>query len=416
MQDDDRRAVGRHALQRSMPGHSILRLPAGAIAAGPGAPGAGFSRRKPRTLLVGEDAVMQDTRQWVLRIAVGALTWAIFLLLPGLFNPSITQMGVDAVLRDLFYIPSRLANAVFYFAVFYLNYFLLIPQLYLRRRYGLYFLSFLGCLAAFILLNVVVMGGAQDPMPPGTPGRGYGPPGSVNGPPPPGNAFFKLLGPSHNLFLFLIAFGASFTLRLYKQWRLVAQEKAVAEIAFLKAQMAPHFLFNTLNSIYSLALSKSDEAPEAVLKLSSLLRYNVSEAKGARVSLSKELEYIRAYMDLQRLRFSEKVSLWCEITGEEDGLEIEPFLLIPFIENAFKHGVNSEEASDIQVFIRIRGTELHLGVSNRKVTVQRRDEDSTGVGIENTRQRLVLLYPGRHDIEIDDGPVYFTVNLEIDLQ
>lgn len=364
--------------------------------------------------LFGEEALMQDGRTWVVRIAIGVVAWTVFLLLPGLFNPSITQLGPDAIISDLLDIPQRRANAVFYIAVFYLNYFVFIPRLYLRHRYWLFALSGLGCLVAFVLLNAVVLGGAQDPMPPGTYARGYTAKGGFS-PPPSGNTLFRSLGPSHNLFLFLLAYGASFTLRLYKQWRLVAHEKAVAQIAFLKAQMAPHFLFNTLNSIYSLALTQSPEAPDAVLKLSKLLRYNVSEAAGTRVSLNKELDYIRAYMDLQRLRFSERVNLWVEISGEEEGLEIEPYMLIPFIENAFKHGVNSEENSDIQVFVRIRGEDLHMDVSNRKVSVQRKDEPSTGIGIENTRQRLELLYGGRYTLDIEDTENYYTVNLQITL-
>lgn len=364
--------------------------------------------------LFGEDALMQDSRTWILRIAIGVVAWTVFLLLPGLFNPSITQLGADAIISDLLDIPQRRANAVFYVAVFYLNYFVFIPRLYLRHRYWLFALSGLSCLAAFVLLNAVILGGAQDPMPPATYAQGTAMKGGFR-PPPSGNSFFRALGPSHNLFLFLLAYGASFTLRLYKQWRQVAHEKAVAQIAFLKAQMAPHFLFNTLNSIYSLALTQSPEAPDAVLKLSKLLRYNVSEAAGTRVSVNKELDYIRAYMDLQRLRFSERVNLWVEISGEEEGLEIEPYMLIPFIENAFKHGVNSEENSDIQVFVRIRGEELHMDVSNRKVSVQRKDEGSTGIGIDNTRQRLELLYGGRYTLEIEDTANYYTVNLQITL-
>ena len=349
-----------------------------------------------------------------MRITIGVLAWSVFLLLPGLFNPSITQMGWDAVVSDLIHIPQRRANGVFYIVVFYLNYFLFIPRLYLRHHYWRFALSGIVCLAAFIFLNAVLLGGAQDPMPPGAHGGGFSMKGGFS-PPPSGNTLFRSLGPSHNLFLFLMAYGASFTLRLYKQWRQVAQEKAVAQIAFLKAQMAPHFLFNTLNSIYSLALTQSPEAPDAVLKLSQLLRYNVSEAAGTRVGLKKELDYIRAYMDLQRLRFTERINLWVEISGEEEGLEIEPYMLIPFIENAFKHGVNSEENSDIQVFVRIRGEDLHMDVSNRKVSVQRKDEPSTGIGIENTRQRLELLYGGRYTLDIEDTENYYTINLQITL-
>lgn len=368
-------------------------------------PGAGTYHPDKGLSTHGERTRMADYGKWALRLVIGVVAWLVFLLLPALFHPGITNMGADDIFADLFLIPQRRANAIFYLAVFYINYLWAIPRLYLRHRYVSYVFFGIGCVAAFFFFNAVVLGGTQLP--------------GAEELQTPVNEFFRILGPSHNTFLLLMALGASFTLGLYKQWRQVAEEKAVAEIAFLKAQMAPHFLFNTLNAIYSLALTKHDDAPDAVLKLSRLLRYNVSEAKGARVSLVKELDYIRAYMDLQRLRFSEKVNLWVEITGDDTPdaarLEIEPFLLIPFIENAFKHGVNSEENSDIQVFIRLRGTDLHMDVSNRKVTVQRKDEDSTGVGIENTRQRLQLLYGGRHTLEIDETKNYYTVNLQITL-
>ena len=381
---------------------------------GPDSLGAGVYNLDKGLSTLGEPSRLENFGKWASRIIIGSIAWLVFLLLPALFHPGVRRMGIDDIFADLFLIPQRRANAIFYLVVFYINYGWAIPRFYLRHRYFWYIVFVLGCLAGFVFFNAIVLEAVPSPVQQDA--SLTGPNGIMQ---EPANHFFRILGPSHNTFLLIMALGASFTLRLYKQWRQVAEEKAVAEIAFLKAQMAPHFLFNTLNAIYSLALTKHDDAPDAVLKLSRLLRYNVSEAKGARVSLVKELDYIRAYMDLQRLRFSEKVNLWVEITGDDNPeaqrLQIEPFLLIPFIENAFKHGVNSEENSDIQVFIRLRGDDLHMDVSNRKVTVQRKDEDSTGVGIENTQQRLKLLYGGRHTLEIDDTKNYYTVNLQITL-
>jgi len=187
------------------------------------------------------------------------------------------------------------------------------------------------------------------------------------------------------------------------------------EISFLKAQINPHFLFNTLNSIYSLSISKSDAAPDAVVKLSNMMRYSVSEANQNFVSLSKEIEYISNYIELQRLRVTDKIKINYEISGDVEGKQIAPFLLIPFVENAFKHGVNSEEDSDIGIKIDIGSDGLLLKVANKKVTVHIGKDTGIGLGIETTRKRLRLLYPGRHKLDITDNNDSFRILLQIDL-
>lgn len=172
-------------------------------------------------------------------------------------------------------------------------------------------------------------------------------------------------------------------------------------------------MFNTLNSIYSLALTKSDKTANAVVKLSSLMRYSISESDKQKVLLAKEIDYINNYIELQKLRITSNVKIDYNITGSAGLKEISPFLLIPFIENAFKYGVNSEENSDIKIAIDITEDMLHLHVVNNKVYVQNGEERNTGLGMRNTQQRLNLLYPGRHMLVVKNEDDHFDVTLQI---
>lgn len=190
-------------------------------------------------------------------------------------------------------------------------------------------------------------------------------------------------------------------------------EKLKTEVAYLKAQINPHFLFNTLNSVYALTLEKSDLAPEAILKLSSMMRYVVSESSRETVSLEKEIDYIKNYISLQQLRMDVEAALSFIITGNPRGKSISPLLLIPFIENAFKYGLNPEEDSFVTINIDITDDELKLNIENSIVNMDFPQEEKTEQGIENTRQRLAYLYPDKHKLHIFDTGHTFTVNLSI---
>jgi LytS/YehU family sensor histidine kinase len=224
-----------------------------------------------------------------------------------------------------------------------------------------------------------------------------------------------LLDVSHQVFLFLAVFFFSLILRISNRWRQSEREKLNAELSYLKAQINPHFLFNTLNSIYSLAIEKSDQTPAAIVKLSGMMRYVISDAGHHLVSLSKEIEYLHNYIELQKVRFGNAVSLSFKVTGVYAGEQIAPLILISFVENAFKHGINAAEDSDIRIEINITSHQLHFTSFNNKVTIQKMPEDRGGLGIDNTKKRLELLYPGRHTLEITDDPLYFSVSLLLQL-
>ena len=220
---------------------------------------------------------------------------------------------------------------------------------------------------------------------------------------------------SLEIFLFLAITGFSLLFVFNDQLKKIREEKLNSELSYLKAQINPHFLFNTLNSIYSLSIQKSDLAPVAVVKLSAIMRYVTGDAQKERVSLEKEINYVLDYIDLQKMRFGETLNLTYKVTGDWLGKQIAPLLLVPFIENAFKHGVNPEKESGVHINIDIEKNNVILNVSNAIVITIKDTEYEGGLGLENTRNRLKLLYPGKHDLKIEESSGEFSVYLKIDL-
>jgi two-component system LytT family sensor kinase len=214
-------------------------------------------------------------------------------------------------------------------------------------------------------------------------------------------------------FLFLstaLKFGVDWFLNARIQKDLENQRLA-AELAFLKSQINPHFLFNSLNSIYSLAYQKSDTAPEAILKLSEIMRYMLYESNDGKVDLAKELQYLQNYIDLQKIRFGNKAFVDFKITGEVSNQKIVPLLLIAFIENAFKHGVANDPSVPIRLMINLSGSNLHFYIENKK-HMNNRDIEG-GVGLANVERRLELLYPGNYKLDIQDKPDTYTAELSL---
>lgn len=219
-----------------------------------------------------------------------------------------------------------------------------------------------------------------------------------------------------------VAFGALF--KLLEDWlvhqqerRNLVSEKTTAELAFLKSQVNPHFLFNTLNNIYALSYTKSDAAPGAILKLSELMRYMLYDSNGPageslRVPLSKEITYLENFVALEKLRLT-NAQVLVQIDGSPDLYRIEPLLLVPFVENAFKHGQLTDPANPLVIDLSIRHGKLCFDTVNRKAN---RQKDSVGgVGLQNVRRRLALLYPNRHVLRITDTETDYACHLELTL-
>jgi LytS/YehU family sensor histidine kinase len=220
---------------------------------------------------------------------------------------------------------------------------------------------------------------------------------------------------SHNFFMLLMIIFFSLTIKIRNRWRKAEKERLNAELSYLKAQINPHFLFNTLNSIYSLAIEKSDYTPTAVVKLSGMMRYVITDAARDFVALEKEVNYIRDFVDLQKIRFGETVDVDFTVSGDKLGKKIAPLLLIAFIENAFKYGVNPEEKSEIYVSIQVFDSKITLIVRNKKVNSLANGDLSSKVGIENTMSRLNLIYANKYKLNFDDSENEYKVELTIEL-
>lgn len=194
----------------------------------------------------------------------------------------------------------------------------------------------------------------------------------------------------------------------------MARAKAKADLLNLRYQLQPHFLFNTLNSIYSLILTKSDDAAEGILKLSNVMRYIVEESENDFVLLSKELFYIKDYIALQLIRTDNSLDFSYNETGNTEGVKIVPMILLNYIENAFKYGINAEESSKISIEVHMKDEQLNFKVFNNIVNHSAADE-STKVGMRNTTERLEKLYPGKYSLNINEESGTYSVELNLDL-
>ncbi|WP_223860431.1 sensor histidine kinase [Spirosoma validum] len=228
---------------------------------------------------------------------------------------------------------------------------------------------------------------------------------------------FTLLLPVKLAILFLLGSVStllSVSVQTSNRLRKVENDQLQAELQQLKAQIHPHFLFNTLNSIYALAIRHDERTADTIVKLSEFMRYMIRDAHRDTVPLETEIKYIANYIDLQKARLQDAVQIDYRLTGEMDHWQIAPLLLFSFIENAFKYGVSPEEDSLITIHLDIQNNELRLYVLNNKVQISQ-FEKSTGVGLQNARERLRLLYPAAHTLIIDDALTHFSVNLTLSL-
>lgn len=336
-----------------------------------------------------------------LRYALHALLWVVLYLLPYFIaSGEISGKALFKNKGDVVHTISFLFLVLFS----YVNYFRLVPRLYLVRKYLLYFLFIFGWLLIVIWLPTLIGPGP----PPGPPP--YGPPM----PPPPGKPHSILFGVNYNIVLFLISTFVAISIQQRLQLMRIQQEKLNAELLFLKAQINPHFLFNTLNSIYSLAIQKSDETPAAIIQLSELMRYILRESRSDFVLLGNELNYIQNYIHLQRRRLGHTVAITYNAPGSTGGLKIAPLLLMSFIENVFKHGVNPDEDSDIIIEIAVENMAVWLYTKNNKVGSVPGDA-AGGIGLDNAKERLLHLYAGKHNLHIEDTETHFAVTLTMNL-
>lgn len=198
----------------------------------------------------------------------------------------------------------------------------------------------------------------------------------------------------------------------------LAKEKLEAELKFLRAQVHPHFLFNTLNNLYALALKKADNTPEVVLKLSDLLNYMLYECNTDQVPLSKEIKLVENYVALEKLRYGDRLDVSIIVKGSITGKMIAPMLVLPFIENSFKHGTSGEtDKAWISIDLSVKEHLLTLKVDNSKSNHHAEDEKQyrEGIGLKNVKRRLELLYGGSYELKILDTDESYLVVLKLEL-
>jgi len=295
-----------------------------------------------------------------------------------------------------------------YLIAFYLNYSIFVPKILLKKQFLYYLLTAVLFSVFFIFLIDFVI-----PKPTGRPALKNAAQHFQHG--------YSIYRSFPTLILLLLFFTLSTSIKLGIEWYksekekvLIESQKASSELSFLKAQLNPHFLFNTLNSIYALANKKSENTTLSIVTLSELMRYTIYEASENKVSLKKEVEHIKNYISLQLLRLKDSSGVKLNIHGNLN-YKIEPLLLISFIENAFKYGTDFKGKTNIIIKITVKDEELHLYVYNTSTQHKTKSQNS-GIGLVNIKNRLNILYPNSHELNILNEKNSYIVNLIIKLK
>ncbi|WP_113639562.1 sensor histidine kinase [Nubsella zeaxanthinifaciens] len=301
-------------------------------------------------------------------------------------------------------VPVKVLQTICSVLFFYFNYLLLIP--YILKKGGIfkYVLSLLGGIVLFSPLYYLM----EQVVYPSIGWKSYELDLDFS------FAFIVTLSANFlNIFLGLL-------LSYLMDWRSIRAEKEVVEkeqlkteLAFLKSQVNPHYLFNTINDIYSLTQQQSEHAPDALLKLSEVLRYMLRESDDPYVPLSNEIEYLNNVIDLQKIGQKGSSYIDFSVSGKIAGQKIAPLILINFIENAFKHGVFKNSDEPIQIAINLDELAFHLHIRN-KINIAKKDRTG-GIGLMNVQRRLALIYPKRHELAIRQQEDTYIVDLKIGL-
>jgi hypothetical protein len=291
--------------------------------------------------------------------------------------------------------------------VAYLNYGYLLPRWLAHHRTGRYLFELAGALVLSVGLRVKAM-------------QYFAPTGLLSALPP---AYLHSLNfvvattvgtLTVVLFIAMLRFSVGW-FALEAKTKALENAQLLTELQFLKAQINPHFLFNTLNNLYYLAYTQSPKTPEVVAQLAQMMRYLLEESNQPTVPLGQEIAFMRSYLSLEQLRLNHPVALRFAVEGEPDGVAVAPLLLMTFLENAFKHGVRDDDpAAWVHVLLRVTPTRCEYTVANGRLPA-RSLAASPGTGLLNVRRRLALAYPDRHELRLDDTPNHFRVHLTLHL-
>lgn len=343
------------------------------------------------------------------RVLRHILFWIFAFLFTASVSGLIYKHFEAAIVEGLLLLPPRMAAA-------YLVSYYIIPQLILKRKYLIGILVFLASFYVLTVISRILIVYAfeeiyakgefhQEPISEILTDfvalfRGY---------------FLRVYVPTFFIALFRLIKAQFEEKRKREQ---LENEKIRAELNFLRAQIHPHFLFNTLNNLYALTLKKSDKAPEMLLKLSDMLDYMLYQCSDPSVPIRKELELLHNYIELEKLRYGERLDFRFETEIDDDKTQIAPLLLLSLVENAFKHGASGDIGRPrIEISLRVQARQLDLHVFNTKPPKVQSDDTGfkKGIGASNVKRQLDLIYPGRHRLENLDKEGIYAVNLSIDL-
>lgn len=326
---------------------------------------------------------------WILH----AFAWSLVLFLPYLVSDAASQYKIGPLPGGYFTL-----SGLVHMVIFYGNALVLYPKLLNRSYWVLYMVS----VVSLVLLSVMVKFYMLERwFPDATP-----------------DARSHVLFPS--VLVFIVSVFYNITMDKIRAEKLQKENEAMQlamEVKFLRSQISPHFLFNILTNLVSLARKKSDQMENSLLMLSRLMRYMLSEGN-KKISLQEEVEYLQSYVALQELRFGRdvKIIFHVNVSDEVKTHNIEPMLLIPFVENAFKHGTGYVDEPVIDISLTFRKEALSFQLTNKfSPQPDTSKDESSGIGLSNVRSRLALLYPGRHHLVIDTGNNLFSINLTLSL-
>jgi len=340
------------------------------------------------------------SRTWV-KILLHIAVWVILFCLPFLLFTSYRDKPHNSDQKTGVTVL-YLCKAFIWISFFYINAYLFIPRFIYKKRYWQFFGMQVLAWAGIFVLDYI---------------------------------FFHLFPPDQhfeyklslffisNLFPYLFFLACSTALQMIndriKMDKLAKEkenENLKTELAFLRSQVSPHFMFNVLNNMVSLARKQSDQLEPSLIKLSSLMRYMLYETDEEKVPLEREIEYLQSYIDLQQQRFGKKVKVTVSLQVGEGHNELEPMLLIPFVENAFKHGTGMIEDAQIEITLKTENNILNFTVRNKYNEASKEIKDKTsGIGLTNVKRRLSLLYGKNHNLWLTTQDNWFLVSLQINM-
>lgn len=279
-------------------------------------------------------------------------------------------------------------------AITYLNYYLLLPKLYSKGKYLSYVLASLALVILIVLLRVNILGMSHKSV-----------------------AYTYFIRSVPAIGFYLVTTVVWFFANLIKSQRNeieLRNSQLASELKFLKLQLSPHFLFNTLNNVYSMAYFKDQNTAPAILKLSEMMRHMLYEDQGKFISLSKEIKFMENFIELWRLKLDEKPVIIFKHNGFSDNHQIAHLIFLVFLENAFKHGNTIDGTIEINLYVDATDR-LFFTLKNDVIDARKTAEEESGVGLSNVKKRLNLIYPGKHQLKLDQSPTSFKVELIIDL-